>query len=219
MAEKNGHRRIRGYSDLTLDIVRERFGVEPVNRPLFPPVEEAEVKEWLLTALEEGRDLAIVSEKARSEFVVAPILAYLRSLVSDRISIFSGVRFDVDPKAGLKGVCDFIITAKPSIPLLLAPTLVIVEAKKHDIEEGIGQCAGAMIAAQLFNERNGSPTEQAFGCVTNGGTWQFLKLDRQNILTIDSEQIFLSQLRLLLGKLRWIVEQGLKEFAGKENLK
>ncbi len=216
MANGNGQRRIKRYSDLTIDEAILRFSLGVVREPIFPPLREVEANDWLKTTIQKGFDLSLVSEKARSEFLVAPILVHLRELVDGRIGIFSGVRFDVDPQAGLKGVCDFIITAKPTVPILLAPALVIVEAKKHDIEEGLGQCAGEMIAARLFNQRHDSETENMFGCVTNGEAWQFLKLDRQNTLTIDNSRVFLSQLPLLLGRLLWIVEEGLKQFADKE---
>lgn len=46
----------------------------------------------------------------KSEYIVAPILAELFDLSNKKIGLYSGKKFDVDIKAGLRGVCDFIIT-------------------------------------------------------------------------------------------------------------
>ena len=53
--------------------------------------------------------VAIGSEKARSEFVVAPILAAIKKHLNQQISLFSGIDFNVDPELGLNGFCDFLI--------------------------------------------------------------------------------------------------------------
>ena len=53
--------------------------------------------------------LALVSEKARSEFIVAPILLAVRDLSGGRVSILSGQRLNVDPARGLLGEVRFIL--------------------------------------------------------------------------------------------------------------
>jgi hypothetical protein len=60
------------------------------------------------------------SEKARSEFIIAPFLVELKDLVKDEISIFSGKEFNVDKELGLNGVCDFLIS-KSSDQLTMNP--------------------------------------------------------------------------------------------------
>ena len=112
--------------------------------------------------------LALVSEKARSEFLVAPILLAARELTGNALAIYSGQRLDVDPAKGLLGECDFILARTDPVPRLRAPLLTVVEAKKNDIEGGLGQCVAQMVAARLFNERAGDTTTRVFGCVTTG---------------------------------------------------
>ncbi len=90
--------------------------------------------------------LALVSEKARSEFVVAPILLAAREMSRETLTIYSGQRLDVDPERGLQGECDFILALSAPLPRLRAPLLIIVEAKKNDIEAGLGQCVAQMVA-------------------------------------------------------------------------
>ena len=150
--------------------------------------------------------MSIVSEKARSEFIVAPILVYLREVHHEKISIFSGIKFDVEPEKGLRGTCDFILSKSAMLPFIQAPAFVMVEAKKHDIEEGLGQCAAEMVAAQLFNEREGNRVPRIYGCVTNGENWQFLRLTGSQ-LEIDQSRYFLNQLPEILGVLSRIVKE------------
>src|SRR5260370_39781193 len=98
-------------------------------------------------------ELALVSEKARSEFIVSPILLASRRLSHNAISIYSGQRLDVQPEQGLVGECDFILAASPPVPTLRSPLVTIVEAKKNDIEVGLGQCLAPLGGGRSFNER------------------------------------------------------------------
>jgi hypothetical protein len=190
------------YSDMTLEIIRSRFGIAIVERPLNPHPERLEPTPWLLAALAEGNGMALVSEKSRNEFIVAPVLMTCRKLMNDSFYIYSGVRFDVDAEKGLKGECDFILARTPASPILNAPVAVLVEAKKQDIEEGMGQCAAQMIAARIFNDRQGKPTPKVAGCVTTGENWQFMSLEG-NTLSVDSKRFYLNE----VDKILWILSQ------------
>ncbi len=193
------------YGDLTIDDVRKRFQLTISRIALFEKVAPLAPSKWLSEMLEEGFDVSVISEKARSEFIVAPILLYIREVHQGRISIYSGVRFDVDPDNGLRGVCDFILSQGMMLPTVQSPVLVMVEAKKNDIEEGFGQCAGEMVAAQIFNEREGNAIPAVYGCVTNGESWQFLRLIGK-ALEIDKQRYFLAKLDEVLGILSVIVK-------------
>ena len=94
----------------------------------------------------------------------------------------------------------------PNLPPLHAPVMTVVEAKKNDIEIGLGQCIAQMIAARQFNEgarRAGSPV---YGCVTTGETWQFLRLaDRAALL--NSQRYYLDNVSSILGVLQTICQE------------
>src|SRR5207244_9706450 len=96
------------YSDMTLEIVRSRFGITMTERPLFPNAGRLAPTPWLETALAKGNGMATFSEKSRNEFIVTPVLLTCRELAHDGFYIFSGLRFDVDSDRGLKGESDFI---------------------------------------------------------------------------------------------------------------
>ncbi|NEP54775.1 MAG: hypothetical protein F6K65_40720, partial [Moorea sp. SIO3C2] len=78
---------------------------------------------------------AINTEKARSEYIIAPILSELAAQNPD-LSLFSGRNFNVDPDKGLVGFCDFLITRSSDKISIKSPVAVIVEAKNEDINSG-----------------------------------------------------------------------------------
>jgi hypothetical protein len=198
------------YGDLSLDDVRKNFNLA-ISRPgLFEVIEVIEPSKWLQEVLEEGFEVSVVSEKARSEFIVAPILLYIRELHKGKVSIYSGVKFDVDPEKGLQGTCDFILSKSPVLPTVQAPAFIVVEAKKNDIEEGLGQCVAEMVAAQIFNKKEGHEIPSIYGCVTTGESWQFLRLAGKN-LEIDKNRYFIVKLGEILGILNTIVKDILRK--------
>ena len=128
------------FTDFTLETVEAELGVTARTGVVFPALPEASAPAWLTDWLARGMELALVSEKARSEFIVAPLLLGVRELSGERISILSGQRLDVDPGRHLLGECDFILALSDPLSRLRAPLVTIVEAKKNDIEAGLGQC-------------------------------------------------------------------------------
>ena len=196
------------FSEFTLELVERSLGVSVREADLFPKeVPPAPIPAWLPAWLARGTRLALISEKSRSEFIVVPILLAARELCDDRLAIYSGHRLDVDPARGLVGECDFLLAIGPAVPPLRAPLAAVVEAKKNDVEAGLGQCIAQMVAARRFNElaeRADSPT---FGCVTTGETWQFLRLDEAGAV-LDRNRLYLDNVAGILGTLMAIVREG-----------
>jgi hypothetical protein len=157
--------------------------------------------------LDRGRRQILLSEKARSEFLVVPVLLACQELSPKPISIYSGQRLDVDPARGLIGECDFILAATDPVPALRAPLMIIVEAKKNDVEGGVWQCIAQMIGARVFSERSSRPPAPIYGCVTNGEAWQFLRLVDQ-LVEIDVRRYYIDNVGGILAVFRWIVGQG-----------
>src|SRR5882724_941336 len=141
-----------GYGDYTFDSLLGAFGLTVAQLPLFTKVAHIAPTDWLTDTLQKGRSIAFYSEKSRSEFIVAPVLLSCQELLKNECCLYSGIRLDVDPDRGLNGECDFILAKAPPTPALRAPLMIVVEAKKNDIEEALVQCAAQMVAARLFNE-------------------------------------------------------------------
>jgi len=195
------------YADFTLEAVESAFGL--ISRPgdLFPGLEPITVPDWLRDDLDRAqRVAALVSEKARSEFLVVPILMAACELGKSELAIYSGQRLDVDPARGLLGECDYIIALTPPIPRLRAPLIATLEAKKGEIEPALGQCAAQMVGARLFNERAGQGEFHVYGCVTSGEVWQFLRLD-QSELIIERSRLFVDNVGGILATMQAIFRE------------
>jgi hypothetical protein len=192
------------YTDFTLELAEARLGVRARPGDLFPGLTAAAVPDWLRDFLARGMQLALVSEKARSEFIVGPILLACRELTGGKLAIFSGQRLDVDPGRGLQGECDFILALTDPVPRLRAPLVTVVEAKKNDIEAGLGQCMAQMVAARDYNEREGAGLAAVYGCVTTGEAWQFLRLEGAEV-TVDRGRLYIDNVGAILGAFGTIV--------------
>jgi hypothetical protein len=192
------------YSDFSLDLARRLLGLTLTTTPLFEEVEPVAITPWLREAIDKGLQLALISEKARSELIVVPILLTSRELSHNAFSIYSGQRLDIDPDKGLTGECDFILAKTLPLPVLQAPIVTLVEAKKNDIEGGLGQCAAQMVAAQMFNQQEGSNINTIYGGVTTGEAWQFLKL-ADNLLYLDSGRYYIDRVDRILGVLQAVI--------------
>jgi hypothetical protein len=149
--------------------------------------------------------LAINTEKARSEFIIAPVLSELRRLLGGSFGLFSGVEFDVDSSRGLNGFCDFILTRSPLQSVLTAPVVTIAEAKNDNLRTGLGQCIAAMVAAWEFNAKSLSAVTVVHGVVTTGSAWKFLRLSGSH-LTLDVEEYFIAELGRIMGILAHILK-------------
>ncbi|MFQ4137773.1 hypothetical protein PGN35_015765 [Nodosilinea sp. PGN35] len=171
------------YKDFTLEKVRKQLGLAiESNQDLFTEVSQPlPLAQEFTNHLNYSVPLAlsINTEKARSEMVIAPMLVQLKRLLNDQISLFSGVEFSVDPAQDLVGFCDFIISLSRQQLYISAPALIIFEAKNENIKGSLGQCLAAMVAARIFNEREGQPLPQIYGAVTTGNQWKFLRLSDQ----------------------------------------
>ncbi len=178
------------YSDFTIPELKKNFGLS-VNEEtnLFGHIDETEIPATLADILRRWLPLSLNlnTEKARSALIIAPVLTEFRLLHRDKVSLFSGIEFNVDDTAGLRGRCDYILSRSPEQLTLNAPVCVLVEAENENIVAGIPQCIAEMLAAVKFNESQGSPPFPVYGAVTTGILWRFLKL-HENIAYVDSTE-------------------------------
>ena len=197
------------YSDFNLDSVSRVLGVTTRAADLFPGMQAIAAPPWLQELLARGTQgiqLSLISEKSRSEFIVAPILLAGRELSGNRFAIYSGQRLDVDPTIGLVGECDFILSAADAVLPLQAPIAIVVEAKKNDVEGGLGQCIAQMVAADRFNQSAARIGVPIFGCVTTGEAWQFAKLAGTTAL-LERRRFYIDQVDKVLGAFLAIINE------------
>ncbi len=194
------------YSDLTLSKFKNNFNIHiEETADLFANVEPLEASDKLKSDLKETAELALAinTEKARSEMIILPILLEIRRRSNYQISLFSGTNFDVDLEKGLNDYCDFIISRSKEQLLINAPVIIIIEAKNENIKNGLGQCARAMLAAQIFNQQQNNDIQTIYGAVTTGDIWKFIKLEDSNLF-IDLNNYYIKEVANILG----ILNQG-----------
>lgn len=197
------------YSNFTLESVRTAFELEMIESiDLFSEIEPVTPRSHFTEELRKKVPLAVAigTEKARSELIVAGVLFELREHFDRRISLFSGIDFSVDAERGLTGVCDFLISLSPEQFFLEAPVIALVEAKNAEPKLGFGQCVAEMIAAQHFNHEKENSISAVYGASTTGTEWQFLKLEGQK-LHIDMAVYTIAQCDKILGILSSMMEQ------------
>jgi hypothetical protein len=187
------------YADVTA------LGLDLRETPFLKNFSLEEASAFLKETLLINTKRFLSTEKAKSEFIIAPVLYEIARKNEDIVSFFSGHNLDVDKDLGLKGFCDFLFAKAPESPVIKEPIFCIVEAKNDNLEKGIPQCIAEMYAARLFNERHKKQIDIIYGCVTTGYQWLFLKLESQTVYQ-DTTIYPLNDLPKILGILQFIVE-------------
>jgi hypothetical protein len=209
------------YSKFTLKDVKQKLGIDVIETEhLFSSssIEAVPISEYLKTTLEEFAPLAlsINTEKSRSEWIIAPIMAEIRRTLNNTISLFSGSTFTVDEEKELDGQCDYIISLNSEQFYITAPVITIIEAKKENIVQGLGQCIATMYAADLYNKQEKNSLSAVYGCVTTGTTWKFIKLS-ENKAYIDIDEYYLNEIETLMSILLTIVRSSISEYMEKDH--
>lgn len=195
------------YRDFRFPEVIDKLGLSLDTEELSLGGTPVAVPPFLAVALASGMELVqgLNNEKARSEFLIAPMLLEVRRLFPRRFGLFSGTELNVDAALGLNGVCDFLISKVPMEYVLRAPIVAIAEAKNGNVNEGFGQCIAAMHAAALFNQKANAPAAAVYGVSTTGAQWKFLRLVGA-VVTIDTADYFIDQPERVLGALARVIE-------------
>ncbi len=130
----------------------------------------------------------------------------VRKILKHKVSLFSGIEFDVDREKGLNGFCDFIISASQEQLTLSSPIIAVVEAKNENIIGGLGQCIAEMVAAGIFNKAEGNQIMRLYGAVTTGTAWKFIKMEGLDVV-IDLDEYSIENSGKIVGVLLEILTQ------------
>ncbi|MEK8018361.1 MAG: hypothetical protein VSS75_015945 [Candidatus Parabeggiatoa sp.] len=193
------------YSDFNLKKVKSEFSLKIVEtEDLFSSVKDVEISDFLAEILKNNVPiaLAIGTEKASSELIIINLFLEIKKQLN--ISFFSGIDFTVDKDKGLNGFCDFIMSKSSEQLFLDTPIVVITEAKNEKIMGGLGQCIAEMIAAQIYNKKEGNTLPCIYGAVTTGHAWKFLKLEDTTV-SIDIEDYYIKNPNKIISILSFMV--------------
>ena len=197
------------YSNFTVKKVQKDFGIQIIEKvDLFSSIGSREIGDHLKQTLLDNVSLAVAvnTEKARSELIIAPVLIEIRKIFNKEISFFSGIELNIDRERDLTGFCDFIISQSSEQLFLSTPVITVVEAKNDNMMSGLGQCAAEMIASRIFNEQEGTILSKIYGVVTSGNMWKFLKLEG-NAIYIDLDDYSIKEISKIVGILCSMIEQ------------
>jgi hypothetical protein len=197
------------YSDFSFAEVLEKFDLKTEEKMgVFADFPEVEPSDFLKEAIKRYFPLLRASdnEKIRSEGLIFPVLSDLKFQVNPQVNLFSGIDFNVDTSLGLNGYCDYLITKSEESLIVKAPVIIVVEAKKENINAGLGQCLAEMVAAQIFNQQRGESIPSIYGTVTTGTNWVFLKLTEKTVL-IDLDEYSIKTPNKIIGILASAINQ------------
>jgi hypothetical protein len=116
------------------------------------------------------------SETAKREVMVAPLLHRVIRLVPAKLYI----EYPLSMNDRLNGVLDYFCQGKHA--------LVVIAAKKDDLERGFSQRAAEMIALHLKQAKNLSVN--LYGAVTIGDLWRFATLSPRSCCIEKDIQTF-----------------------------
>ncbi|NJO15601.1 MAG: hypothetical protein HC877_07600 [Thioploca sp.] len=188
------------YSEFTFTQLNQSFKLNITENLHLFPEQPVEVDNFFKQYLRNNIPLAsaIGTEKAKSEMIIAPILIEVKRILGNKISLFSGIDFNVDPEKGLNGFCDFLISRSPQQLYVSSPVMVLVEAKNDNLKNGLAQCIAEMVAADLFNKQAQNQVAYIYGVVTTGNQWLFMQL-QDNLVEIDLNEYYINEPEKIIG--------------------
>jgi hypothetical protein len=108
--------------------------------------------------------IVINSEIAKREFLIAPILLEIAKNTDLKIN----VEYPLDLDDKLSGSLDYLLRSKQD--------LIVIEAKKKDLDGGFNQLAVELIALDKYEDND--DLHILYGAITTGDIWKFGILDR-----------------------------------------
>ncbi|MDM8567277.1 hypothetical protein QUF74_16710 [Candidatus Halobeggiatoa sp. HSG11] len=120
--------------------------------------------------------ISVNSEASKREVMIAPILQSVIRTIDAKLNIEYAI--EIDEKLG--GMIDYFFRSKQDI--------IVIEAKKGDLDKGFNQLAAEMIAVDKYEENDSMDT--IYGAISIGEVWRFALLERQNKCLIKDIHTF-----------------------------
>ncbi|MCI5147887.1 MAG: hypothetical protein D3916_00490, partial [Candidatus Electrothrix sp. MAN1_4] len=90
----------------------------------------------------------------------------------------------------------------------VSPIISVVEVKRSNLSEGLGQCLAEMYATlKVFQQ------DKVYGIITDGEVWEFLLLEH-NVLSVDEETYHIRYLADIVDRIGYIAEMFKADGAG-----
>jgi hypothetical protein len=143
------------------------------------------------------------SEFAICENLIYPVLKEVWKQYLNNFILWSHQALTFDNK--LSGFPEYILAQKSPLGKVVfdKPYFILVEAKQDNFEAGWAQCLAEMIAAQRLNAEL---QIIIFAIVSNGGTWQFGKLEK-NAFTRNITPYTIYELDKLFAAVNYVFQE------------
>ena len=143
------------------------------------------------------------SESAICENLIYPVIKEVWKQYLNNFILWSHQALTFDNK--LTGFPEYILAKKSHLGKVVfdKPYFILVEAKQDNFEAGWAQCLAEMIAAQRLN---GELEIIVFGIVSNGGTWQFGKLEK-DVFTRNATPYTIYEIDKLFAAVNYVFQE------------
>ncbi|MBW4614413.1 MAG: hypothetical protein KME21_14305 [Desmonostoc vinosum HA7617-LM4] len=143
------------------------------------------------------------SEFAICENLIYPVIKEVWKIYRHHFILWSHQSLNYDEK--LSGFPEYILAKRSPLGKVVfdKPYFILVEAKQDNFETGWAQCLAEMIAAQRLN---GEYPITIYGIVSNGGVWQFGKLEG-NFFTKNITPFTIYELDKLFAIVNFVFQQ------------
>ncbi|CAK0741334.1 conserved hypothetical protein [Gammaproteobacteria bacterium] len=155
------------FNNSTEDIANDfgySFDTKILDLPLSEHVNKNEVRQLQERFYEILPKLTLNSEMAKRDFMIAPILWSILLYVKAKIY----VEYFIEIDEVLGGSLDYLIRS--------GQELIVIEAKKGDLDKGFNQLAAELIA--LDKSEQADAPASLYGAVSIGELWRFGVLER-----------------------------------------
>ncbi|MDM8550497.1 hypothetical protein QUF72_10480 [Desulfobacterales bacterium HSG2] len=154
----------------TEEIVAElgySFSTQEIKLPVSAETDEELIENLRSSYYAVIPKVSVNSETAKRELMIAPVLHGVLRTTDARLNI----EYPVDVDERLSGLIDYFFRSKQE--------LIVIEAKKGDLEKGFNQLAAEMIAVDKYEENEDSP-HILHGAISIGEVWRFAILERES---------------------------------------
>lgn len=140
------------------------FSMEVADLPQSDSYDKEIIKKLKETYYRILPKITLTSETAKREFLIAPILMEIVRTTDSKIH----VEYPIELDDRLSGLLDYLIRSEQQ--------LIVIEAKKGDLDKGFNQLAAQLIALDRYED---SDFPNFYGAVTLGDIWRFGILKRK----------------------------------------
>ena len=142
------------------------FSTQPLDLPRKNNISNDLVEQLSTTYYSILPKISVNSETAKREVMIAPVLHAVIQHINARLNI----EYPVSVNDKLSGTVDYLFRSSQE--------LIVIEAKKGDLDRGFNQLAAEMIALDLYEEDQTEPAK-VYGAITIGEVWRFAVLERK----------------------------------------